>query len=230
MKKSKRFSDASEHVETLRHYALDEAVSLVKKSATAKFNETIELKMNLGVDPRHADQIVRGTISLPHGTGKEVKVLAICKGDNQQIAKDAGADFVGFENMVEKIISGWTDVDVVITTPDCMSEVGKLGRILGPRGLMPNPKSGTVTQDVGKAVGELKAGRIEFRTDKYGIIHSVVGKASFEENQLSENLKTLIGKIVKLRPSTAKGRYIKSIDICSTMGPRVSIDLSSALK
>jgi len=228
MKQSKRISNARKDIDFEKNYLVDEALEIVKKSANAKFDETIEIKMNLGVDPRHADQIVRGTISLPNGTGKSVKVMVICKGENQTVAKEAGADFVGFEDMVEKIKDGDIDMDVVITTPDCMSEVGKLGRVLGPRGLMPNPKSGTVTTDISKAVNELKAGRIEFRTDKYGIIHSVVGKASFEVSALVENLRTFVGNIAKMRPAAVKGKYIISIDVCSTMGPSVSIDIASA--
>lgn len=227
MKRSKRFSNAASGIERHKEYTLEEAVSLVKKGATAKFDESFEISMWLGVDPRKADQIVRGTVSLPHGTGKSVRVLVFAKAPLDQAAKDAGADYVGMDEYADKIMGGWTDVDVVIATPDTMGIVGKLGRILGPRGLMPNPKSGTVTMDVAKAVQEVKAGKIEYRVDKGGNIHAAVGKCSFTEEQLQENAKLFVNSILRAKPSAAKGKYVKNISFSSTMGPGVRVAESS---
>ena len=203
------------------------AQSLSTKTAKAKFDETIELHVRLGVDSRHADQQVRGAVVLPNGTGKDVRVLAICKGENEQLAKDAGADFVGAEDMTQKIQQeNWMDFDVLVTTPDCMGLVGRLGRILGPRGLMPNPKAGTVTPDIAKAIKEAKAGKIEYRLDKTNIIHCPIGKKSFGTDKLSENLETLMDAVVKAKPAAAKGQYIKSVAVTSTMGPGVKLATS----
>ena len=225
MKHGKKYVDAAKLVDRTKLYDTNEALDTVIKTAVAKFDETVELHVKLGVDSRHADQQVRGAVVLPNGTGKKVRVLAICKGANEELAKEAGADFVGAEDMTQKIQQeNWMDFDVLITTPDCMGLVGRLGRILGPRGLMPNPKAGTVTPDIAKAVKEAKAGKIEYRLDKTNIIHVPVGKASFTEEQLSDNFQTLIDAIVKARPSTLKGQYLKSVVIAPTMGPGVKIN------
>ena len=225
MKHGKKYVDAAKLVDRTKLYDTNEALDTVIKTAVAKFDETVELHVKLGVDSRHADQQVRGAVVLPNGTGKKVRVLAICKGANEDLAKEAGADFVGAEDMTQKIQQeNWMDFDVLITTPDCMGLVGRLGRILGPRGLMPNPKAGTVTPDIAKAVKEAKAGKIEYRLDKTNIIHVPVGKASFTEEQLSDNFQTLIDAIVKARPSTLKGQYLKSVVIAPTMGPGVKIN------
>jgi len=216
-------------VEAGKDYSLDEAVQLVKQSATAKFDESIEVCVNLGVDPRHADQVVRGTVSLPHGTGKEVRVLVLTKGAKEAEAKEKGADYVGFDEYIKKIQGGWLEFDVLVATPDVMGEVGKLGRVLGPRGLMPNPKSGTVTMDVGKAVEELKAGKIEFRVDKYGILHVAVGRASFGEKELSANIVAFLETVMRLKPSAAKGQYVKGLTLSSTMGPGIRLDRTAVL-
>ena len=225
MKHGKKYVDAAKLVDRTKLYDTNEALDTVIKTAVAKFDETVELHVKLGVDSRHADQQVRGAVVLPNGTGKKVRVLAICKGANEELAKEAGADFVGAEDMAQKIQQeNWMDFDVLITTPDCMGLVGRLGRILGPRGLMPNPKAGTVTPDIAKAVKEAKAGKIEYRLDKTNIIHVPVGKASFTEEQLSDNFQTLIDAIVKARPSTLKGQYLKSVVIAPTMGPGVKIN------
>lgn len=224
MKHGKKYVDSAKLVDKTKLYDTNEALDTVIKTAKAKFDETVELHVKLGVDSRHADQQVRGAIVLPNGTGKNVKVLAICKSDKEQIAKDAGADFVGFEDMTQKIQSeGWMDFDVLITTPDCMGIVGRLGKILGPRGLMPNPKSGTVTPDIGKAIKEAKAGKVEYRLDKTNIIHCPIGKVSFGVEKLTENFDTLMDAIVKARPAALKGQYIKSIALTSTMGPGVKL-------
>ena len=208
-----------------REYQLEEAVSLVQKIKFAKFDETIEVHMRLGVDPKHADQMVRGTVIMPNGLGKSKKVLVIAGGDKQREAQEAGADFVGGEDMVNKIQSeSWTDFDAVVATPDMMRSVGKLGKILGPRGLMPNPKTGTVTMEVARAVKEVKAGKVEFRVDKTGIIHAPVGKVSFAAGKLVENAATLITAVIKAKPAVAKGKYVKSTTLCSTMGPGVAVD------
>ena len=226
MKHGKKYVDAAKLVDKSKLYEPGEALETVIKTSTAKFDETVELHVKLGVDSRHADQQVRGAVVLPNGTGKDVRVLAICKGANEELAKEAGADFVGAEDMTQKIQQeNWMDFDVLITTPDCMGLVGRLGRILGPRGLMPNPKAGTVTMDVTKAIKEIKAGKIEYRLDKTNIIHVPVGKASFTEEQLADNFQTLMDAINKAKPATLKGAYIKSATLTSTMGPGVKLNV-----
>jgi large subunit ribosomal protein L1 len=227
-KAGKKFRQASSQVDQDKAYLLADALSLVKKIAFAKFDETVELTMVLGVDPRKADQMVRGTVVLPHGLGKSKKVIVIASGDKQKEARDAGADEVGGDEIVDRIKGGWLDFDAVIATPDMMKTVGTLGKILGPRGLMPNPKTGTVTFDVTKAITETKAGKVEFRVDKTGVIHAPVGKVSFAEDRLLENSKTLIDAILKAKPQTSKGRYVKASYVGSTMGPGVKLD-SAAL-
>ena len=229
MKRSKRYRALAEKIDRTKEYSLEEAIRLAKQIANAKFDESIELAVRLGVDPRKADQMVRGTVTLPHGIGKRVRVLVLTKGSKAAEAEAAGADYVGFEEYIEKIKSGWSDVDVIIATPDVMSEVGKLGRILGPKGLMPNPKSGTVTNEVEHAVKEVKAGRIEFRVDRYGIVHAVIGKASFEENKLLENAKTFLDVILRARPASAKGQYFRSLAISSSMSPGIKISRDMVL-
>lgn len=224
MKLTKKQKVIKKNEDLSKPYKIADAVSILKKYANAKFDESVDVAIVLGVDPKHADQVVRGTVSLPHGTGKTVRVLVIAKPEKQDEAIEAGADFVGYEDYLKKIQEGWTDIDVIIAAPDTMSELGKLGKILGPRGLMPNPKSGTVTPNLGQAVKEIKAGKIDFRVDKTGIVHSAVGKASFEDKKLVENITTFINMIIKLKPAAAKGTYIKSITISSTMGPGVKID------
>ena len=219
----KKYRAAVEKVEQ-RPYQLDEAFGLLKQIAFAKFNETVELSMLLGVDPKHADQMVRGTTVLPHGTGQTKRVLVIAQGEKQKEAQEAGADFIGGEELVEKIQGGWTDYDAVIATPDMMRSVGKLGKVLGPRGLMPNPKTGTVTFVVGKAIQEIKAGKVEFRVDKTAIIHVPVGKISFSTEQLKDNATAIINAVRKAKPSAAKGKYVRSIYISSTMSPSLQID------
>ena len=224
MKHGKKYVDAAKLVDKSKLYEPGEALETVIKTSTAKFDETVELHVKLGVDSRYADQQVRGAVVLPNGTGKNVRVLAICKGANEELAKEAGADFVGAEDMTQKIQQeNWMDFDVLITTPDCMGLVGRLGRILGPRGLMPNPKAGTVTPDIAKAVKEAKAGKIEYRLDKTNIIHCPIGKVSFGAEKLGENFDTLMEAIVKAKPAAAKGQYIRSVAIVSTMGPSVRI-------
>jgi large subunit ribosomal protein L1 len=230
MKHSRRYSTIAEARDRTRRYSVADAVGFVKKGATAKFDETVEVAANLGVDPRHADQQVRGTVVLPHGTGKTVTVLVIAQGEREKEAKEAGADHVGGDDYIEKIQGGWTDIDVVITTPDMMGKVGRLGKILGPRGLMPNPKSGTVTQDVKKAVREVKAGKIEYRVDKTGNINVPVGKASFADEQLQENIQALISELQRVKPSAAKGTYFKNVTVTSTMGAGVRIDVQAELQ
>ncbi|MBU0520540.1 50S ribosomal protein L1 [bacterium] len=229
MKHSQRYNDNKSKIDRFVEYEVDEAFDKLKSTSNAKFNETVEVAVNLGVDPRHADQIVRGTCSLPHGTGKVVRVLVLAKGPKQEEAKNAGADYVGLEDYVEKIQSGWTDVDAIVATPDVMGIIGKLGRVLGPRGLMPNPKSGTVTMDVAEAVQAVKGGRIDFRTDKFGILHAVIGKSSFEKQQLIENLQEFIRTVLRLKPPVAKGQYVKNVTICSTLGPGVKINRAALL-
>jgi large subunit ribosomal protein L1 len=229
MKRGKRYREAAKDIDRENVYALEEAVRLIKESAKAKFDETIDFAARLGVDPRRADQMVRGTVRLPHGTGKSVKVLVLAKGEKETEAKEAGADYVGSAEFIDKIKGGWLEFDAAIATPDMMSEVGKLGKILGPRGLMPNPKAGTVTFDVGKAVQDLKAGRIEYRVDRAGNIHSQVGKASFTEDQLVGNIRALVAELVRAKPASAKGRYIHSITLSSTMGPGVKVDAQAEI-
>ena len=225
MKRGKKYQDAVKNFDKAAQYDVAEAISLVKKNATAKFDETIELHIRTGCDGRHAEQQIRGAVVLPHGTGKTVKVLVFAKGTKLDEAQAAGADYVGGEELIPKIQNeGWLDFDVVVATPDMMGVVGRLGRVLGPKGLMPNPKAGTVTMDVTKAVHDIKAGKIEYRLDKTNIIHVPVGKASFTEEQLSDNFQTLIDAIVKARPSTLKGQYLKSVVITPTMGPGVKIN------
>lgn len=226
--KNKRYHEIASRVDRKKEYDLKEAIKLVKQNATAKFDETIELAINLGVDPRKADQMVRGTVLLPNGIGKTVRVLVLTKGQKQAEALAAGADYVGFEEYIEKIKAGWTDVETIIATPDVMVEVGKLGKILGPRGLMPNPKTGTVTNDVAKAVQEAKAGKVEFRVDKAGIVHMGCGKASFSEEALYQNIDAALKAVLRLRPPTAKGAYIKKITLTSTMGPGITVSKSAA--
>src|SRR5256885_14520567 len=226
-KAGKNVEKARKSVEQ-RPYKIEDAVTLLQKVKFAKFDETVEITLRLGVDPKHADQMVRGTVVLPHGLGKSKKVLVIAGGDKFQEARDAGADFVGGEDMVEKIMKeNWTDYDAVVATPDMMRSVGKLGKVLGPRGLMPNPKTGTVTTDVAKAIKEIKAGKVEFRVDKTGIIHSPVGKLSFAKDKLIENASSLIQAVLKAKPSAAKGKYVKTATVCSTMSPGVSLDVTA---
>lgn len=223
MKITKRKKEYQSKLKKDKEYSLQEAVAILKEASKVKFVESLDCAMRLGVDPRQADQMLRGTVSLPHGTGKTVSVLVISKGAKIQEALDAGADYSGFEEYLEKIKGGWTDVDVIIATPDSMSELGKLGKILGPKGLMPNPKSGTVTPDVAQAVKEIKGGKIEFRVDKTGIVHTSVGKLNFEADKLVDNAKAFINTIIKMKPASAKGQYVKSLFVSSTMGPGLKI-------
>ena len=224
MKKGKKYSDSLKLIDRTKQYDPEEAIALVKQTAKAKFDETVEISVRLGVDPRHADQQVRGAVVLPNGTGKTVRVLVICKADKAAEAEAAGADYVGAEDMVAKIQGGWFDFDVVVATPDMMGQVGRLGRLLGPKGLMPSPKAGTVTMNVQQAVNEIKAGKVEYRVDKTAIIHCPVGKASFDEQKLTENLRTLMEAIIKAKPAAAKGTYIRSAVISSTMGPGIKLN------
>ena len=224
MKKGKKYTDSFKLIDRSKQYDPEEAVSLVKQTAKAKFDETVEISVRLGVDPRHADQQVRGAVVLPNGTGKKVTVLVIAKGDKAAEATAAGAEYVGAEDMIAKIQGGWFGFDVVVATPDMMGLVGRLGRVLGPKGLMPNPKSGTVSMDVAKAVYDIKAGKVEYRVDKTAIIHCPVGKASFTETQLAENLRTLMEAIIKAKPAAAKGTYIRSAVLSSTMGPGIKLN------
>ena len=205
-------------------FTVKEASSIVKKITNVKFDATVDLSIRLGVDPKQSNQMVRGVVSLPHGTGKEMKIAVVCQANKEEEAKTAGADFVGFEDLIDKIKGGWVDFDVMITTPDCMAKVGPLGKVLGPRGLMPNPKTGTVTLDVAKAVNDVKSGKIDFKVDKFGIIHAGIGKVSFTEQQIEENAQELLNAIIKLKPSASKGTYVKTISMSSTMSPGVKID------
>jgi len=229
MKQSKRFRTLSEKIDSDSVHDLKEGIHLLKENANAKFDETVDMAMRLGVDPRHADQQVRGFVVLPHGTGRSVKILVFAQGDKEKEAAEAGADYVGLSELVEKIEGGWTDVDVIIATPDVMGQVGKLGRILGPRGLMPNPKSGTVTFDVGKAVNDAKAGKIEYRVDKGGILHAPIGKASFDDTKLFENAFAFIEAVLRAKPAAAKGQYVRNLVLSSTMGPGIKLDRQAVL-
>ncbi len=230
-KKGKRYAKALEVLKEIDGPAsISQAAQAIKKTASAKFDESVDIDLRLGVDPRHADQMVRGTVALPHGTGKEVRVLVIASEGKQQEARDAGADYVGLDDMVDKIQNeGWTEFDVLIATPDVMAAVGKLGRFLGPRGLMPNPKSGTVTMDIADAVQQVKAGKIDFRVDKFGNLHTSVAKASFTEEQIAENASAFLKEVLRLRPATAKGIYMRSITMSTTMGPGIPIDRSEVV-
>ena len=223
-KLTKKQKDVAAKFDTAKSYNLSEASSIVKDTTSANFDASVDLAIRLGVDPRKANQMVRGVVTLPHGTGKDVRVLVLCTPDKEEEAKAAGADYVGLDEYVEKIKGGWTDVDVIITMPSCMGKLGPLGRVLGPRGLMPNPKTGTVTMDVAKAVNEVKSGKIDFKVDKFGIVHASVAKASFDATKIADNADELIQTIVKLKPSSSKGSYIKSIVMSSTMGAGVKID------
>ena len=230
MKRGKKYKKASEKVEKEKVYPLPEALNIVKKVAPAKFDESIDVDIRLGVDPKDSSQMVRGTVVLPHGRGKKIKVLVFAKGEKEREAKKEGADFVGTAELIEKIKKGWCDFDVAITTPDMMKEIARLGRILGPKGLMPNPKLGTVTLKIGQAVKEAMAGRIEYKMDSFGILHLSIGKRSFKEEKLLENIFTLLGAVVKSRPATAKGQYLRSVTLSSTMSPSIKIDTHDLLK
>ena len=226
-KLTKKQKDVAAKFDAAKSYNLSEASSIVKDTTSANFDASVDLAIRLGVDPRKANQMVRGVVTLPHGTGKDVRVLVLCTPDKEEEAKAAGADHVGLDEYVEKIKGGWTDVDVIITMPSCMGKLGPLGRVLGPRGLMPNPKTGTVTMDVAKAVNEVKSGKIDFKVDKYGIVHASIAKASFDASKIADNADELIQTIVKLKPSSSKGSYIKSVVMSSTMGAGVKIDTKS---
>lgn len=226
---SKKRKEALTKFDLSQTYSLEEACGMVGKITNTKFDASVDISVRLGVDPRKANQMIRGTVALPHGTGKDVRVLVLCTPDKEEEAKAAGADHVGLDEYVDKIKGGWTDVDVIITMPSVMGKVGALGRILGPRGLMPNPKTGTVTMDVAKAVQEVKAGKIDFRVDKYGIIHTNVGKVSFDESKIKENIKELLATLIKMKPAAAKGTYIKSIFMSSTMSPSIQVDAKSVV-
>ena len=229
MKRSKRYNEANNKIGKNKEYGFDEAIQMLKDTGNAKFDESIDVTLRLGVDPRHADQMVRGVVSLPHGTGKEVKVLVLTKGSNEKEAVDAGAEFVGLDEYVEKLKQGWLECDVIIATPDVMSVVGKLGRVLGPKGMMPNPKSGTVSKDVGQTVKDVKAGKIDFRVDKNGNMHIGAGKISFEKIKIKENIEAFIKTILRLKPASAKGQYIKNVTLSSTMGPGIKVDRAALL-
>ncbi len=226
---SKNTKEALSKFDIEKEYNLDEAAKIVKDITFTKFDASVDVSVRLGVDPRKADQMVRGTVALPNGVGKDVKVLVLCTPDKQAEAEEAGADFVGLDEYIEKIKGGWTDIDVIITMPSVMGKVGALGRVLGPRGLMPNPKSGTVTMDIKKAVTEIKAGKIDFKVDKFGIIHTTIGRASFEADKLAENANELIQTIIKLKPTSAKGTYMKSVCLSSTMSPGVKVESKSLM-
>jgi large subunit ribosomal protein L1 len=227
--KTKRYQEVAKKVETQKPYAIESALKLVKETSSAKFDETIDLAFRLGVDPRHADQMIRGAIALPAGTGKDVKVLVITSGENITAAEKAGADYAGGDDMIQKIQGGWLEFDRVIASPDMMGKIGRIGRVLGPRGLMPNPKLGTVTTDVVKAVQEQKAGKVEYRTEKNGIIHIPIGKKSFTDENLTKNFNAIVTAVVKAKPASSKGTYLKSLTISSTMGPGIKIDTLEAM-
>jgi large subunit ribosomal protein L1 len=230
MKHSKRFEIQMKKVDTEKGYTLPEAVKLLKSMQSTQFDETVDIAIRLGVDPKKAEQMIRGTVALPHGTGKKVRVLVLCKSPKDKEAKDAGADFVGLEEYVQKIEQGWSDIDAVVATPDVMKDVGKLGKYLGRKGLMPNPKAGTVTFEVSEAVKQLKAGRIEFRVDKFGNVHAAVGKMSFSEIQLEENIRALFDQINRMKPGTVKGQYVRNVSISSTMGPGIKLDRAALME
>ena len=230
MKRSKRSKTNAEKIDRERMYELEEGVRLLKESKSVKFDESVDIAVRLGVDPKKADQMVRGTVSLPHGTGKQIRVLVLCKPPKDKEAKDAGADFVGLEDYIKKIEEGWSDVDAIVATPDVMKDVGKLGKYLGRKGLMPNPKAGTVTFEVTDAVKQLKTGRIEFRVDRYGNVHATVGKLSFSQDKLTENIKMLLDQIMRLRPASAKGQYVRNITLSSTMGAGIKLDRTTVLE
>jgi large subunit ribosomal protein L1 len=223
-RRGKKYEEAKKRVDRNRRYDLEAGIQILKETARAKFDESVDMAIRLGVNPKHSDQMVRGTVALPHGLGKSVRVLVFAKGEKEKEARDAGADFVGADDLLEKITGGWTDFDKAIATPDMMGTVGKLGKILGPRGLMPNPKVGTVTFDVGRAVKELKAGRVEFKVEKTGIVHTAVGKASFDPQQLKENVLALMEVIIRAKPASSKGTYLKTVAISTTMGPGIKLD------
>lgn len=227
MNRGKKYRASSEKVDPQKTYTLEEAMGLVKNTAYAKFNETVDLAVKLGVDPRHSDQMVRGAVVLPHGSGKTFKILAFAKGEKEKEAREAGADYVGAEDLMEKITKGWLDFDRVVATPDMMGMVGKLGKILGPRGLMPNPKVGTVTFDIGRAIKEIKFGKVEYKVEKAGIVHVPIGKASFEVRQLLENANTVLESIIKAKPPSSRGKYLKKIVVSSTMGPGIKVDTAT---
>ncbi len=229
-KRGKKYNAVKELIEAGKEYSLQEAAELIKKTSVTKFDASVDIDVRLGVDPRQADQMVRGNVSLPHGIGKEVRVLALVNPAKQEEAKEAGADYVGLDEYIEKIEGGWTDIDVIVATPDVMGKLGKLGRVLGPRGLMPNPKSGTVTMDVANAVKDVKAGKIDFRVDKYGILHTSVGKVSFDTEKIYENANAFLQTVLKLRPASSKGIYIRGVYLSTTMGPGIPISRSSIVK
>ncbi|HEY7166670.1 MAG TPA: 50S ribosomal protein L1 [Candidatus Binatia bacterium] len=222
----KKYKAALEKVDRSKRYPLEDSVNLIKETARAKFDETVEMAVRLGVDPRQADQNVRGTVTLPHGMGKAVRVLAFAKGDKEKEAQEAGADYVGSDDLIKKISEGWFDFDKAVATPDMMGVVGRIGKLLGPRGLMPNPRTGTVTQDIGKAIKEIKAGKLEFRVDKAGIVHVPVGKASFTPEQLADNARAVLSSLLRAKPASAKGNYVRGVTLSTTMGPGIKLDLA----
>lgn len=221
---SKKRKQALSEFDSDNFFSIEEAATIIKKISTVKFDATVDISIRLGVDPKQPNEMIRGVVSLPHGTGKETKIVVICQANKEEEANNAGADFVGYEELIEKVKSGWVDFDVMITTPDCMAKIGPLGKILGPRGLMPNPKTGTVTFDVGKATKDVKSGKIDFKVDKFGIIHAGIGKVSFSDTQISENAQELLNTIIKLKPSSSRGTYVKTVAMSSTMSPGVKID------
>lgn len=229
MKRSNRYNQIAAKLDKTKEYLLEEAISLMKEATSTKFNESVEVAVRLGVDPRHADQMVRGTVSLPNGTGKTARVLVLTKGTKEKEAQEAGADHVGLDDYLEKLQQGWLDCDVIIATPDVMSSVGKLGKVLGPKGMMPNPKSGTVTFEIGQAVKEVKAGKIDFRVDRNGNLHAAVGKISFEAPKIKENIKAFLETVLRLKPTTAKGQYLRSVTLSTTMGPGIKLDRAALI-